>query len=390
MVKKKSLALAAFIMLFSLSSAPAEDKEGLPKLLVFESPVCGSCIEAKKGLLPAIEEEYKERVILEYYDVTDIKNYKFLIGLREKYGPDVEISLPVFFMRGSFLNGKSDLNKTLRVFIEGSLAGPGDKLNGIGIDLIGYFKGIRPLVILGAGLIDGINPCAFTAIVFFISFLVLQGYRKRELIAIGASFIAAVFITYILIGLGAFNFLYHLRGFWIFARAFNLAVGIFSISLGLLAVYDFIKFRKTKDTQGLILQLPKLMKDRVHSIIGAHYRKAKEERDGIGKRPLFRLALSALVTGFLVSILEAVCTGQLYLPTIAFVLKTTPLKLQAFWYLIIYNIMFILPLLAVFIMGLFGVTSGQFSAFLKRHLGGVKITMAFVFFSLGVFLIWRG
>jgi hypothetical protein len=104
---------------------------------------------------------------------------------------------------------------------------------------------------------------------------------------------------------------------------------------------------------------------------------------------LSRLVLSALITGFLVSLLEAVCTGQLYLPTIAFVLKTTPFKLQALLYLIAYNIMFILPLLIIFLLALLGVTSGQFANFLKKHLVSVKVIMAFVFFSLGIFLVWR-
>ena len=390
MVKTKSLIVAALLAFFFISAARAEDKEDAIRLLVFQSPVCHRCLEVKKELLPGIEEEYKGRVRVEYYDVTDIKNYELLIGLKGRYSSNVDLTLPVFFMQGNFLSGKSDLKYTLRIFIDGSLVDSKHKLSAIGIDLVEHFKGIKPLVILGSGLIDGINPCAFTVVVFFISFLALQGYRRRELVAIGASFISAVFITYTLIGLGVFNFLYRMQAFWFFAKAFNITVGILSILLGVFAFYDFLKYGKTKDTQGLILQLPKSVKGRIHSIIGLYYRKTQEERLQASKTGLSRLVLSALATGFLVSLLEAVCTGQLYLPTIAFVLKTTPLKLQAFWYLIIYNIMFILPLLAVFIMVLFGVTSGQFSAYLKKHLAAVKITMAFVFFSLGIFLIWRG
>ena len=78
------------------------------------------------------------------------------------------------------------------------------------------------------------------------------------------------------------------------------------------------------------------------------------------------------------------------LPTIAYVLKTTPLKLQAFLYLIVYNIMFILPLLAIFAMALFGVSSNTFSLLLKKRLPLIKALMAIFFFSLGALLIWRG
>jgi cytochrome c biogenesis protein CcdA len=61
-----------------------------------------------------------------------------------------------------------------------------------------------------------------------------------------------------------------------------------------------------------------------------------------------RLAVYSFVTGLLVSILEAVCTGQVYLPTIAYVLKRTHLWVEALGYLLLYNIMFIAPLFVVF------------------------------------------
>lgn len=363
----------------------------LSKLLVFNSPSCHRCTEVKKDVMPGIEEKYKGKITIEYYDITNIDNHKFMLGLKDKYDPDMkEFNLPVFFMQGKFLNTKADLGDGLRNLIDGSLVDLNNQAISVNeIDLTAHFKGFKPWVIFGSGLVDGINPCAFTVIVFFISYLGLQGYRKRELAAIGLSFILSVFVTYSLIGLGIFNFLYRMKSFWLFVRIFNISVGIFSIILGILALYDLFKFIKTRETHGLILQLPKAIKNRIHSVISLHYRKPKE--GSIKPRAvLLRLILSALITGFLISILEAVCTGQLYLPTIAFVLKTTPFKLQALAYLVIYNIMFILPLLVIFLLALLGVTSGQFANFLKKNLAGVKIIMAFVFFSLGIFLIWRG
>ena len=170
---------------------------------------------------------------------------------------------------------------------------------------------------------------------------------------------------------------------------FNLTVGILSIILGVLAVYDFFKFKRTAQTEGLLLQLPQAVKNRIHSLISSHYRRTKEENGKTLKLHILRLALSALIVGFLVSILEAVCTGQVYLPTITFVLKITRFKLQALGYLVLYNIMFIVPLFIIFLFALLGVTSEQFSRILKKHLSAMKILMAILFFSLGIFLLWR-
>jgi cytochrome c biogenesis protein CcdA len=91
----------------------------------------------------------------------------------------------------------------------------------------------------------------------------------------------------------------------------------------------------------------------------------------------------------LVSLLEAVCTGQVYLPTISFVLKSTTLKLEALGYLLLYNFMFIAPLVVIFVLALLGTSSQQFSGFLKKHLGLIKILMVILFFGLGVYLFWR-
>lgn len=372
-------------------------REGNPplrKLIVFYSPGCHRCMEIKNKILPSIEKTFKDKIQLEYRDIDDIKNYKFLLGLEKSHGVNIENALPVFYFEGNFLNGQgSGLRGRLVSLIWRALELPLPKAKGglVGIDLIERFQNFKPLAVVSAGLVDGINPCAFTVIVFFISFLALQGYKKRELIVIGLSFILSVFLTYLLIGIGIFGFLYRLQNFWLVAKIFNIGIGIFSIMLGVLAIYDFFKFKKSGKTEGLILQLPAAIKNQIHSVIGIYYRKDKgdKDRDNLSK-PITRLILTAFISGFLVSVLEAVCTGQVYLPTITFVLKTSPLKLQALGFLLLYNLMFILPLLVIFILALLGTTSEQFSVFLKKNILTVKMLMAVLFFSLGLFLIWKG
>jgi len=389
MIYKKKLLLSAIFLIISCFGLNAALGRDIPKLLVFHSLSCHKCIEAKNEILPALEKEYKGKVSIEYYDIADIKNYTLLLSLRDKYDKDVNLTVPVFFMGTKFLKDKSDLKNKLRDFIKLSIALDQDAASSDEVDLFSYFKSIKLLAIVAAGLTDGINPCAFTVIVFFISYLALQGYRKRDLVVIGATFILAVFLTYFLIGIGIFNFLYSLKGFWFFTRVFNFSIGILSIILGFLALYDLYILKKTNKTEGLLLQLPKVIKNRIHSIIGLHYRKGRiDDKQGI-RLSLIKLVFSALITGFLVSILEAVCTGQLYLPTLAFMFRTEAFRLKSFGYLIIYNIMFILPLFLIFLLALFGVTSGQFSVFLNRNILRIKILMAFMFFSLGLFLILR-
>lgn len=388
--KKTFSILLLIISIMPICAYAKEQTLTQPKLIVFFSPTCHRCMQVRQEVMPDIEKEFKGKIQIEYRDIADINNYTLMVSLKEKYKSGVELEIPVFFFEGKFLDAKGEVRNNLKALLSRpkNLQQAEEKVSAV--DLVGRFKSFKLVALVAAGLEDGINPCAFTVIVFFISFLALQGYRKKELAAIGLSFIFAVFLTYLLIGIGIFNFLYSLKGFWALTKAINISVGILSIILGCLALYDFFKFKLTGKTEGLVLQLPKSVKYQINKVIGLHYRLAKDTKGQAIKPGIAKLITSAFITGFLVSLLEAVCTGQLYLPTISFVLKTTNLKLHALGYLLLYNILFCLPLFVIFLLALLGTTSEEFSRFLRSRLGAIKVFMAVLFFGLGIFLIWRG
>ncbi len=389
--QRKSIPFLCLFAVFFLLAYPAVAGPRLSEgLIVFHSLTCHKCIQIKNEIIPVIEKEFKGLLDIEYRDIGDLANYKLFLGLKDEFAPDLSVVWPVFFLKGRLLNGSEVTLANLKSFV---IQGMGEdfnrKFNHREVDLVAYFRSFTPFAISAAGLIDGINPCAFTVIVFFMSFLALQGYRRKSLVVVGIFFILAVWITYILIGLGLFGFFYRMNSFWSLVRTINLSVGVFSIILGCLAVRDFLIFRSTGDTEKMLLKLPKAVKDQIHRLIGMHYRKPRDGASALSERHTSGLVISALVTGFLVSLLEAVCTGQTYLPTITFILKTTPLKPQALFYLLLYNFMFIVPLLVVFAMSLFGATSAHFSGFMRKHFLAIKALMAVLFFLLGIFLIWR-
>lgn len=391
---KKILACAVFFIgILSVYLIPcfAGSKSSLPELLIFHSPSCHKCIEAKTNVLPLIEKEFQGVITLSYLDINDIENYKYMLFLKDNYKQTDGVSVPMFFLQGNFYSGKEASKEGLSKFIRYSLDNPKIFETKKQVDLTARFETFTFLAVVGVGLIDGINPCAFTVIVFFISFLALQGYRKRELIAIGGSFISAVFFTYLLIGLGVFSFIYRMSHFWVFAKIFNILIGAFSIFIAALSLIDFIKYKISGKTDGLVLQLPRVIKNQIHKVIGMHYRVNRNVQASRAEgRPIMKLIVTALATGFIVSLLEAVCTGQTYLPTITFILKTARnLKILALIYLLVYNLMFIVPLFMIFIFSLKGATSEQFGNFIKRHLLLIKAAMAVIFFILGVYLIWR-
>src|SRR5262245_23614257 len=76
-----------------------------------------------------------------------------------------------------------------------------------------YLPQITLPTVLVAGAVDGINPCAFTVLLLFITAITasvqigeqnIQALRLR-LLKLGGIYIAAVFLTYLALGVGLFK-----------------------------------------------------------------------------------------------------------------------------------------------------------------------------------------
>ena len=230
------------------------------------------------------------------------------------------------------------------------------------------------LTIVVAGLLDGINPCAFTTIIFLLSMLGYLGKGKREMVAVGAGFTVAVFVTYLILGIGLLS---AVKAFSVSAgisRAITCGVGILAVVLAAWSLLDAIQYSQTGDAKSMSLGLPESIRKRINAVI----------RKGLSTRGLL---LGSLSVGVAVSLLESVCTGQVYGPTIMLLARTPGLRGQGIPYLLLYNVMFILPLLSIFVIAHCGVSSQKLSEFLRRHLVATKVAMSILFGGLGALLL---
>jgi cytochrome c biogenesis protein CcdA/glutaredoxin len=239
--------------------------------------------------------------------------------------------------------------------------------------IIQRFKSLGILTILSAGLLDGINPCAFATLIFFISYLTFVGRKRREILWVGIGFSAAVFTTYLLIGFGILSFIQHFSFLPLFSRVVYILTIAFALVLGILSLYDYIQLKRGRPSE-MRLQLPDFLRKRIHQTI-------REESKST------RYFLAAIAAGFIVSLLEFTCTGQVYLPTILFVTNIPSLRSSAASYLVLYNLMFIIPLLIIFGIVYWGVTSEQLAFFLQKKASSIKLYTSFLFFILAGILI---
>ncbi|MGA1840834.1 MAG: cytochrome c biogenesis CcdA family protein [bacterium] len=242
-----------------------------------------------------------------------------------------------------------------------------------GQTIISRFKGLNITTIMVAGLLDGINPCAFATIIFFISYLAYIGRKGKEILMVGGAFTLAVFVTYVLVGLGFLSFIKSLSFLPLLSKIVYLGTAIFALVLGVLSLRDYFICRKG-NVGDMSLQLPDFLKKRIHKTI----RKESNVKKYI---------LGALVTGFIISILELACTGQVYLPTIIFVSRISKFRLRSMIYLLLYNLMFIFPLMTIFVTTYKGTSSQELAALFQRSSAPIKLGMAILFFALAGILI---
>lgn len=226
--------------------------------------------------------------------------------------------------------------------------------------------------IIIAGLLDGVNPCAFATLIFFVSYLLFVGKRRREIAYMSVFFILAVFITYLAIGLGAYNLMKFIVGFNVFAKILFFCFGLIAFILGILSLRDFMLARRG-ETSKMLLQLPLGIKQRIHKNI-----KEKTAMGGI--------IIGSLIAGFMISLLEFGCTGQVYLPTITFMVTKTGFAVKPMVALILYNLMFILPLIIIALFATL-VSKDRIAKALEKRIAVIKFFTALLFFGLALLLI---
>jgi len=250
-----------------------------------------------------------------------------------------------------------------------------EEINKAGESIVERYKSLGVLTILTAGLIDGVNPCAFATLIFFISYLTLVGRKRKEILWVGIGFSGAVFATYLLIGVGILSFVQRLSFLPIISRVVYLITIAIASILGVYSLYDYIQLKRGRPSK-MKLQLPDFLKRRIHQTIRRESRSA-------------RYLLAALVSGLIISLLEFTCTGQVYLPTILFVTNISSLRGSAISYLVFYNLMFILPLLAIFGLTYWGVTSEQLAFFLQKRASTIRLLTSLLFLILAGILIMQ-
>jgi len=339
---------------------------------------CDECDRAERDIKYIVEKYAQVKV--QRFDVKEDAALNEYLSLRAGVPPDKHLTAPALFVGDGYLVGDEIGASAIEALIQPYLAsGAPEPWAGWEADkpvaektIVQRFRSLGLWTVIGAGLLDGVNPCAFATMIFLVSYLSIRKREGPELLATGAAFTAGVFLAYLAVGLGLLKFLTALPvldiiGNWVYALTLVLCLG--------LAWGSFADYRKAREgrLEDMSLKLPHRLRGWIRRLI----------REGSRARSF---VLASLLLGFAVSIVELACTGQVYLPTIVFVLGIPKWRMRAALALLVYNIMFIVPLIVVFLLVYFGTTSQQLIRWMNRHAAAVKLGTAVLFVLLAGWL----
>lgn len=360
-------------------------KDSVAVVEYYHQAGCRECQLIDELVMPEIARRFGGRVGVERFDIFEKKNFVRLMRTRERLGSTGRNESVCMVVNGRhLLEGYKDVSESLAGRVGRSLEA-GEILAEAGAspaetdeDFIRRRGSSFTLwmVVLG-GLADGVNPCVFSALVFFMSVFAVSGVRGWRLALFGAAYCLACFVTYFLLGFGVFRFIQTLDGFSFAGRLLNAMMAAVLIVFSVLSFRDAWLFRRSGKADSVSLKLPEALSGRLRSLMSGG---AKSQH----------LLAGAVFTGFSATIIESACTGQIYLPTLVLLAKMEPLSFRWISYLLLYNLMFIVPLLAIFAAVMCGATRGVLLDWSRKNVVWGKALMGLFFLLLAAAILVSG
>lgn len=343
-------------------------------ILYFYSPTCASCRKAD-SFMNQIADKYTDLEIKKY-SIADINNMKLL----KEYGKYYQLpaddigNIPAVFISGTALVGDEQISNYLedniKVYNSPTPllnAGPLEADTGIyGSDRFKF------TTVLGAGLVNGINPCSLSMLLFLLSLIAAE---RKQLLKIGIAFCVGKFLMFFLLGTLFYKLFSLLNLNWVDTVVKTILIVIIAVFV-VLNVNDFIAARMEKYNK-IILQLP--------GSVRGMYQGFMKKIAGYSESKYIVLIMALF--GMLLALGEFICTGQIYLSSIVFLVQSQSQGIIPILYLLLYSFAFIVPLLIVTLFVFYGKKVFNLSEKLLVYLPVIKIISAVFFLAFGIYVI---
>lgn len=222
--------------------------------------------------------------------------------------------------------------------------------------------GVNLPLIIGAALIDGINPCAFGVLVFLLAYLAKTTKKASALLINGFIYAFAVFLTYIIAGVLLLGVI---RALGKASAIAYVVIGIIVILAGLIEIKDYFAYGKWFSLAIFPSEAQRIKKYARH--IGCKW-------------------YTAFGLGVFVALVELPCTGAVYLAVLT-LMSTAGLTLSNLNFLLIYNFIFVLPLFIIIWLMYKGMKAETFQKWKEKHKGMMRLLTGIVLVGMGLWMI---
>jgi len=344
--------LLFFVISLSVLSVPSladevNTEDYIVKLYIFYGRGCPHCSELL-NFIGDIEDKYPSLEIKEFEIYFNDDNRELFSEMSESFNTTIQ-GVPTVFVDDEVIVGFSPalgkkIENTINRCLLEDCGDPANKIeNSDIIEVIGdssptedpgktqFKKTLTIPAVISAAAVDAINPCAFAVLVILITTILATGHRKKALFS-GLAFSFAIFISYFLMGLGLYSAI-QAAGL---TRNFYMIVAVLAILVGLFNLKDYLWYGKW-----FKMEVPESWRPRMKSIIR-----------GVTSVP------GAFFVGFVVSLFLLPCTSGPYIVILGLLAQATT-KNFAMLLLLLYNIIFILPMVVITVFVYLGFTTSE-------------------------------
>jgi len=213
-------------------------------------------------------------------------------------------------------------------------------------------------VVIVSGLIDSFNPCAISLLLIYISMMFTLQKDRKEIFYFGLTYVISIYVTYLLIGLGLLR-----AGTLFTSYPISKAGAVLVIFFGLMNIKEYY-FPNSPFSIRIPLKI----------------------RAVVSKYAYQATIASAVIVGMLIGLYEFPCSGAIYLAVISMLSSKTSFA-TGLSYLLLYNLMFILPLIAIFVAATNKITTEKFINLQEKHGRKLHLILAIAMIVLGLVIL---
>lgn len=320
---------------------------------------CAHC-ETIQPLLDELRQKYPDlhlEMLEVYHNAT---NQQTFVEMNRQYNTG-NSGIPVIFIGDQALVGETEIKDHFeeRILAEEQRTTPctsnASPLSSQHQENCSHAASLSIPVVTVAALADSSNPCALSVLIFLLVSIAAAGNRRRVLLA-GSLYTSAVFLFHLFLGIGLLSTI-SLAGL---SEPFSLLGATVAVILGAITIFDVVK---NADRFTLAIA------DSGKGFIGRYLRTASLP--------------AAFVLGILAGLFGFSCTGGIYIGILGLMGRSLTLTTGLSW-LILYNIIFVMPLVIVTLLFAFGLSPGRADQWKMNNRRALRLVVGLIMIGLGV------